>query len=43
MQASFHSGVCCTISRDMMMHEAVNSGLRIVHSKDWLFEVGLAH
>ncbi len=31
------------VSRDMKMHEAVNSGLRIVYSKDTLFEVGLAH
>lgn len=25
------------------MHDAVNSGLRAVYSKDTLFEVGLAH
>lgn len=25
------------------MHEAVNAGLRIVYSKDMLFEVGLAY
>ncbi len=32
------------VPRDMMMlHDAVNSGLRAVNSKYWLFEVGLAH
>lgn len=31
------------VSRDMMMYEAMNAGLRIVNSKDMFFEVGLAH
>lgn len=30
------------VFRDMIMHEAADSGLRIVSSKDWFSQVGLA-
>lgn len=44
MQVSFHSGTYMAyVSRDVMMHDAVNAGLRIVYSKDMFFKVGLAH